>query len=155
MVRESNLKDWGIALVRVAVGVVFIAHGAQKLFVVGIPGVAGMMEKLGIPSPTLAAMAVTGAEFLGGLAVLAGFFSRWAAIPIAFSMLVAAVTVHLKNGFFLPGGVEYVFTLFLASVSLTLTGAGAFSVDRLLDRRKVARLATRFGGRVPETSGAR
>jgi putative oxidoreductase len=129
------MKDNGIALLRVAIGGVFVAHGIQKLVVFGIPGLAGFMGQIGVPFPTLSAIAVTAAELLGGLALVAGLFTRWAALPIAFSMLVAAVTVHLKAGFFLPDGVEYVLTLFLASIALVLTGSGSFSIDRLLEKR--------------------
>src|SRR5262252_9602129 len=118
---KTDLKARGIALLRIAVGGVFVAHGAQKLFVFGIPGLAGLMGQLGIPFPTLSAVAVTAAEFLGGLALLAGFFTRWAALPIAFSMAVAAATVHLKAGFFLPNGAEYVLALLAAAVALSLT----------------------------------
>jgi putative oxidoreductase len=129
-------KNWGIALLRVGVGGIFVAHGIQKLAVFGIPGLAGFMSQLGIPFPTLSAVAVTAAELGGGLALVAGLFTRWAAVPIAFSMLVAGATVHLKGGFFLPNGVEYVLALFLASVALVLTGSGALSVDRLIESRK-------------------
>jgi putative oxidoreductase len=132
---KTDLKDRGIALLRIVVGGVFVAHGAQKLFVFGIPGLAGFLGQIGVPLPLLSAVAVTAAEFLGGLALLAGLFTRWAALPIAFSMLVAAVTVHLKAGFFLPQGVEYVLTMFAATVGLSLTGSGAFSIDRLIARR--------------------
>jgi putative oxidoreductase len=135
MTRNDGLKDTGIALLRVAIGGIFVAHGIQKLAVFGISGLAGFLGQLGVPFPTLSAIAVTGAELLGGLALVAGLFTRWAALPIAFSMLVAAVTVHLKGGFFLPDGVEYVLTLFLASIALVLTGSGSFSVDRLLEKR--------------------
>lgn len=128
-------KDWGLALLRLGVGGIFVAHGIQKLAVFGISGLAGFLGQLGLPFPTLSAVAVTAAELGGGLALVAGLFTRWAALPLAFSMLVAAVTVHLKAGFFLPNGVEYVLTLFLASVALVLTGSGAFSVDRLLEKR--------------------
>jgi putative oxidoreductase len=131
----NERKDWGIALLRVAVGGVFVAHGVQKLAVFGISGLAGFMSQLGIPFPTLSAVAVTAAELGGGLALVAGLFTRAAALPLAFSMLVAAVTVHLKDGFFLPNGVEYVLTLFLASLALVLTGSGALSVDRLFEKR--------------------
>ena len=149
MNRSNDLKDWGIAILRIAVGGIFVAHGVQKLFTFGIPGVAGLMGQLGIPFPTLSAIAVTAAEFLGGLALLAGFFTRLASLPIAFSMVVAAATVHLKNGFFLPEGAEYVLTLLLASVALLLTGSGALSVDRLLERRRVAALPDQRGLPLP------
>ena len=132
---KTPTKDLGIALLRLAVGGVFVAHGAQKLLVFGMAGLAGMLGQMGIPFPTLSAVAVTAAELLGGLALVAGFGTRWAALPIAFSMAVAALTVHLKGGFFLPNGVEYVLTLFVASVVLSLTGSGAFSIDGLRSRR--------------------
>ena len=131
-------KEWGIAILRVVVGVIFVAHGAQKLFTFGIPGVAAFMGQAGIPLPTLSALSVTGAEFLGGLALIAGFMTRWAAIPLAFSMLMAALAVHLKGGFFLPEGLEYTLALLAASVSLSLAGPGALSVDGLLERRRAA-----------------
>jgi putative oxidoreductase len=139
MNRSSGMKEWGIAILRMAVGGVFVAHGAQKLFVYGIPGVAGLMGQLGIPFPTLSAAAVTAAELLGGIALVAGFFTRLAAVPLAFSMVVAAATVHLKNGFFLPQGAEYVLTLLLASVALSLAGPGAFSIDGWLAARRSER----------------
>ena len=133
---KEGLKDTGLALLRVGIGGVFVAHGIQKLAVFGISGLAGFMTQIGVPFPTLSAIAVTAAELGGGLALMAGLFTRWAALPLAFSMIVAAVTVHLKAGFFLPNGVEYVLTLFVASVALALTGAGAFSVDRWLEQRR-------------------
>jgi putative oxidoreductase len=123
--------DLGLAILRIGVGGVFAAHGLQKLVVFGIPGLAGFMTQLGIPFPTLSAVAVTGAELLGGLALVAGFYTRVAALPLAFSMLVAGLTAHLKGGIFLPSGVEYVLVLFLASVTLALSGPGAWAVDNL------------------------
>jgi putative oxidoreductase len=135
---KTDLRDQGIALLRVVVGGVFVAHGAQKLFALGLPGLAGFLGQLGVPLPLVSAVLVTAAEFLGGLALVAGLFTRWAALPIAFSMLVAAATVHLKAGFFLPGGAEYVLTLLAATVGLSLTGSGAYSIDRLLARREDA-----------------
>ena len=68
-----------------------------------------------------------------------------------FSMVVAAVTVHLKDGFFLPNGVEYVLTLFLASVALALTGSGAFSIDRLLEKRTQEKSVAEAGRPYPAT----
>jgi putative oxidoreductase len=140
MTKEGR-KDLGLALLRVGIGGIFVAHGIQKLAVFGISGLAGFMTQIGVPFPTLSAVAVTAAELLGGLALVAGFFTRWAALPLAFSMIVAALTVHLKAGFFLPNGVEYVLTLFVASVALALTGSGALSVDRLLERRRAGESA--------------
>ena len=112
---------------------------------------AGFLGQIGVPFPTLSAIAVTGAELLGGLALVAGLFTRWAALPLAFSMAVAAVTVHLKDGFFLPNGVEYVLTLFLASIALVLTGSGSFSVDRLLEKRAQEKSPVEAGRPYPAT----
>lgn len=134
----ERTKDWGIFLLRAGIGSLFIAHGAQKLFVFGIPGVTGFMRQISVPFPLASAIALTAAEFLGGIAILAGFLTRWAAVPIAISMVVAAATVHLKEGFFLPGGAEYVLTLLVASLSLILTGSGALSIDRIIGRRRTS-----------------
>jgi putative oxidoreductase len=112
---------WGITVLRLAVGIVFLAHGGQKLFVWGF----------GI----LAAVVVTLVEFLGGLALVVGSFTRWAAALLAINMLVAILTVHLKGGFFLPAGVEFALTLFAANVALVLLGSGEASVDCLWSRR--------------------
>ncbi len=127
--------DWGIAVLRVVVGVVFLMHGGQKLFLMGIPNVAGFLGQMGFPLPMLSAVALTAAEFLGGLALLLGLFTRWAAIPLAFTMLVAMLAVHLKGGFFLPQGFEYTLVLLAANVALIFLGSGSCAVDRLLEKR--------------------
>jgi putative oxidoreductase len=126
---------WGITVLRLAVGIVFLAHGGQKLFVWGFGNVAAFMGKVGIPAPILAAVVVTLVEFLGGLALVVGSFTRWAAALLAINMLVAILTVHLKGGFFLPAGVEFALTLFAANVALVLLGSGEASVDCLWSRR--------------------
>jgi putative oxidoreductase len=84
----------------------------------------------------LAAVVVTLVEFLGGLALLLGLLTRWAAIPLAVGMLVAMLTVHLQAGFFLPNGYEYALTLLAANVGLVLLGSGEASVDGLIARRR-------------------
>lgn len=132
--RSTNAVDTALLLIRVALGVVFAMHGWQKLTVFGHAGVTQMMGGLGIPAPALSAALVIGAELAGGLALLAGVATRGAATILAFTMLVALTSVHLVNGFFLPTGFEYTFTLLLVNLGLVLTGAGAYSVDALLFR---------------------
>ena len=133
--QTSALSNWGPTALRAALGVVFLAHGSQKLFVFGIGGVAGLFGQMGIPFPTFAAVVVTAVELGGGLALLLGLFTRWVAPLLAVLMLVAGLTVHFKAGFFLPEGFEYMFVLMLAAISLTLSGSGAAFLDNLLKKR--------------------
>jgi putative oxidoreductase len=132
----TQAQGWGITVLRVVVGIVFLAHGGQKLFVWGFSNVAGFFGQVGIPLPMLAAIVVTLVEFLGGLALVVGLFTRWVAIPLALNMLVATLTIHLRGGFFVPEGVEFTLTLLAANVALALLGSGEASVDKLLGKRK-------------------
>jgi putative oxidoreductase len=132
----TQAQGWGITVLRVVVGIVFLAHGGQKLFVWGFSNVAGFLSQVGIPLPMLAAIVATLVEFVGGLALLLGLFTRWAAIPLAIAMLVAMLTVHLKAGFFLPNGYEFVLTLLAANVALALLGSGEASLERIFRQRK-------------------
>ena len=130
----SDLRSWGIALLRVAVGVIFVMHGWQKLSW-GFHDVAGFLNSLGIPQPTVAAVLLTTVELLGGIALILGLLTRYAAALLAIDMLVAIITYHGKHGFFLPSGVEFVMLVLTANINLMLAGAGALSVDAF--RRKI------------------
>ena len=132
----TRLQGWGITVLRVVVGMVFLVHGGQKLFVFGFGGVAAFLGQVGIPAPGPAAVILTAVESLGGLALLLGLFTRWAAIPLAIVMLVAILAVHLKAGFFLPDGYEFALTLLGANVALALLGSGEASVDGVLEKRR-------------------
>jgi putative oxidoreductase len=125
----SQWQGWGITVLRVVVGVVFVAHGGQKLFIWGFGNVAGFMGKIGVPAPLLAAVVVTLVEFLGGVALLLGVYTRSAAALLAIDMLVALLTVHIRGGFFLPNGIEFALTLLAANTALLLLGSGEASVD--------------------------
>ncbi|MGD2067138.1 MAG: DoxX family protein [Gemmatimonadota bacterium] len=132
--RSLKLQTYGLTILRVVVGTVFFAHGAQKLFVWGYGGVVGAFEGMGVPFPAVTAAFAIGAELLGGAALVLGLFTRFATIPLALTMLGALLTVHIGAGFFLPEGYEFVLTLLGASVALTLTGPGALAVDNVLGR---------------------
>ncbi len=135
-VAGSSRLQLALFILRVVVGLIFVIHGGQKLFVFGFGGVIGFFTKAGIPLPMISGPVVTLVEFLGGLALIAGVVTPVAAILIACDMLGAIFLVHLKNGFFAPNGFEYPFALLAAAVCLALAGAGAYSVDAALGGRR-------------------
>jgi putative oxidoreductase len=142
----NSLLPYGLTLIRVIVGIIFLAHGSQKLFTYGIGGVAGSMEQLGLPLPLLSATLVTATEFFGGLALILGLGTRLAAVPVAFAMLIATTVAHGAGGFFLPTGFEYALTLLVLNVALILTGPGAFALDNVIGAASALR--------TPDVSGA-
>ena len=127
-------------LLRLGAGVIFTAHGAQKLFGwyggYGLEGTASWMASIGLePGMLMAAMAGS-AEFFGGLLLVTGLLVRPAALILALTMLVAIVTVHLENGLFMSNnGYEFGLALLAISVALAFRGAGSLSADRLLQRQ--------------------
>ena len=126
--------------IRVGAGVIFIAHGAQKLFGwfggYGLEGTAGWMESIGLAPGLLMALAAGGAEFFGGLLLIVGLLVRPAAAVLAITMLVAIFAVHWQHGFFMANnGYEFALALFAVSIALALRGAGSASVDNALARK--------------------
>lgn len=133
---DKKTLDSGLLLIRLALGLIMVAHGAQKLFTFGYPGVVGAMTQMGLPFPAVSAALLIAAELGGGILVLAGLLTRFAALAFAFAMAVAAVQVHLAAGFFLPGGYEFTLMLALTSLGIAFTGAGRFSIDALVARSR-------------------
>jgi putative oxidoreductase len=127
--------DAGLTLLRAATGVIFAAHGAQKLFVYGFDGVAGGFAQMGVPLASVVGPMVGFVELFGGLALIAGLLTRLAGVGLTAVMLGAVFLVHLPAGFFLPNGYEFVLMLAASATTLAITGAGQVSVDSLIARR--------------------
>ncbi|TVU71223.1 DoxX family protein [Cobetia crustatorum] len=124
-------------ILRVPTGIIFMAHGAQKLFGAfggyGLEGTGQWMASMGIEPGYLMALLSGSGEFFGGLAILIGLLTRPAAAVLAFTMLIAILTVHISNGLFASNnGYEYALALMTISVALALLGGGKASLDRLL-----------------------
>ncbi len=135
-------SDAGIAALslRLPVGIILLAHGAQKLFGVfggyGLEGTGQWMASIGLEPGLLMALLAGSAEFFGGLALILGFLARPAAVVAAFTMIIAIVTVHLENGLFLSNnGYEFGLALLAAAVSIVFAGAGSLSVDNFISSR--------------------
>jgi putative oxidoreductase len=127
--------DTALAVLRIVLGVTFILHGGQKLFVFGFAGVSGAFAQMGITAPGLLGPFVAYVEFFGGIAILLGLLTRLAALGVGATMAVAILTVHLKNGFFAPTGVEFPLSLLGSAIALVITGAGALSLDALIGKK--------------------
>lgn len=129
-------KELAPLAIRLGLGVIFLAHGSQKLFGAfgghGVSGVAVFLQQLHVQPPIFWAWVVTLVEFLGGLAVLVGFLTRWAALGLAVDMAVAILLVHAKNGFFGPGGYEYNLAVIAMCLALIFGGPGKISVEGAL-----------------------
>ncbi len=135
-------NDLALTLLRLVLGIVFFAHGAQKMLGwfggYGFKGTMGAFtQMMHIPAP-LAFLAIA-AEFFGGLGLIVGLLTRVAAFGITVNMLVAIFTVHVANGFFMNWtgqqkgeGFEYHLLVLAMTAVLMIRGAGAFSLDRAI-----------------------
>lgn len=123
-------------ILRVPLGLILAAHGAQKLFSwfggYGLEGTGKWMASIGFEPGYWMALMAGSAEFFGGIALVVGLLTRPAAAVTAFAMLMA-MTVHLGNGLFVSNnGYEFALILAVACLALAMQGAGSFSLDRLL-----------------------
>jgi putative oxidoreductase len=125
---NNNTAPYGAALLRIALGVLFLAHVGFKLFVFTVLGFVGFFESMGLPSAI--AYPIIALELLGGIALVLGIYASWVAIPLAIEMLGVAF-VHAPNGFSFAnpdGGWEYPALWFIALVVVFLLGDGAWAL---------------------------
>ena len=128
--------DLGLLVMRLVLGTIFIAHGGQKIFTMGFDGVAGGFGQMGVPMAPVMGPLVALLEFFGGFAIIGGFLTRLVSLGLASTMIGAMTLVHAKNGFFNPGGIEFPLSLLGAAILLVITGAGSYSIDAVIGRKK-------------------
>lgn len=122
---------------RLVAGIIFTAHGAQKLFAwfggYGLEGTGQWMESIGLAPGYLMAMMAGSAEFFGGLLLILGLLTRPTALVLAVTMLVAIFSTHFANGLFMTNnGYEFALALFAISISVMLQGGGKLSIDSII-----------------------
>lgn len=125
---DSRTAPYAALVLRVALGVMFIAHGLLKVLVFTLPGTVGFFQSLGLPG--FLAYLTTFAEILGGVALIAGFQVRWVAAALI-PVLLGATWVHSGNGWLFTapkGGWEYPAFLTVAALVQALLGAGAYAL---------------------------
>ena len=127
--------DPALAVLRLGVGVVFLAHGYQKLFGMGFAGVTEAFTQMGVPIPGVAGPMIACLEFFGGIALIFGLLTNVVAFLFVCDMLGVLLLVKRGAGLTGRGGMELEFLLMFGALTLVLAGAGAFSVDAVLDRR--------------------
>lgn len=133
----NTRAGYGITILRILVGIIFMAHGSQKLFGMfggyGLEGTGQYMASLGLNPGYLMALLSGSAEFFGGLALFLGLLVRPAAVVLIVMLVVAILSVHVHNGLFMANnGYEFGLALLGAAIAVLVEGAGRVSLDRVI-----------------------
>lgn len=134
------MKAYGPTVLRIVLGAIFVMHAYLSLFLYTPTGAAAFNAKMGVPLPVVAAWFTILAHGIGGLMMILGLWTRWAALANLLVVLGALIFVHLSQGFFIHGvlvdgrplaaGYEYVLTLVGVTVASVLSGGGAAALTR-------------------------
>jgi putative oxidoreductase len=133
----TTRAGYGLTVVRILVGIIFVAHGSQKLFGAfggyGLEGTGQYMASLGLNPGYLMALLSGSAEFFGGLGLVIGLLARPAAVVLALTLVVAIFSVHISHGLFMANnGYEFALALLGGVIAVLIEGAGKVSVDRAI-----------------------
>jgi len=134
----STNESWGLLVLRLVTGTIFIVHGLPKFGLGGDSGLAelaGWLGSIGIPLPMLNAIMLASSEAIGGAMLIIGFFTRFAAATQVIAMLVAVFMVHYSHGLAGEGGYQFALLLGAAAFVLMMDGAGRLSVDRMMSEK--------------------
>lgn len=134
----STNESWGLLVLRLVTGTIFIVHGLPKFGLGGDRGLeelAGWLGSIGIPLPMLNAIMLASSEAIGGAMLIIGFFTRFAAATQVIAMLVAVFMVHYSHGLAGEGGYEFALLLGAGAFVLMMDGAGRLSLDRLMSNK--------------------
>jgi len=131
----NTRAGYGITVLRIIVGIIFIAHGSQKLFGMfggyGLEGTGQYMASLGLNPGYLMALLSGSAEFFGGPLLVVGLLARPAAVVLIVMLVIAILSVHIHNGLFMANnGYEFALALLGGSIAVLIEGAGRLSLDR-------------------------
>jgi putative oxidoreductase len=133
------MAQWGTLLLRLNIGAVYVMHGYLALMILGPEAVAGYIGRMGYPAALAQALAwyLVAAHLVGGILLILGLWTRWAALANVPPMASAVFLLHLKQGFFMTpvsptavGGFEFSLTVLVATLALVFLGSGALSVER-------------------------
>lgn len=133
---KTTMRSVGLLVGRIALGVIFLAHGWQKVVTNGLDATAKGFTAMGAPMPAVSAFLAGWGELLGGIALIVGALTPLVGTLLALDMLGAYLIAHAGKGLFATeGGYELVLALGAGALMIALVGAGKFSVDALLGRK--------------------
>lgn len=129
------VRDAALLFFRVVLGLTFVAHGWEKLFISGVTSTTGLFSSWGVPQPALSVWITSIAELLGGAFLVVGLLTTFVAGSLALLMVAAVYFVHLGNGFFVTdNGLEYPLLIIMALLIIVVFGSGRASIDGVLTR---------------------